>query len=430
MKGKKRHDFVYRASWMIFHRFFARKFNMEYDSINTGQPPCIIIANHATNWDPVLIGLSFGRNMYYVATDHVFRMGIISKLLVYLFSPIARAKTMQETQTVITIFRRLRDKCNICIFAEGNATYDGETGEIQPSIGKLIKRAGVTLVTYRFKGSYLSFPRWARYIRKGKIEGRLVRIYSPEEIASMSENEIYEAVKKDINVSAYTDQEKDPVAFRGKKRAEYLETILYCCPECRQFSTLTSYGDILSCSCGFRVFYNEYGYFEHADGSLAKGDANSAANSGAQLPFNTITDWIKWERKEVDTFAGTLADHDRDTPVFCDDNQVLYEVERARGIIFIANGKLCLYKDRLTLKTPEKTIDFPLEKIHEMSGFAMQKIIFSTNENKLYEIHSKHIRSALKYLDMFKVIKTNASLSAPLSAPLTAPLTVKITAKE
>ena len=394
MKGKKRHDFMFRLSWILFHRLFARKFNFDYETIKAIQSPYIVISNHLTNWDPILIGISFGRNMYYVATDQIFRMGLKSKLLTFCFSPIARAKTVNETQTVISIFRRLKDKCNICIFAEGNSSFDGETCEIRPSIGKLVKKAGVTLVTYRFTGSYFTFPRWARFIRNGKMEGRLVQIYSPEKITSMSENEIYETIKKDINVSAYTEQEKNMTAFRGKRRAEYLETALYCCPKCRQFATLKSCGDMLSCTCGFKVRFNEFCYFEMLD--------------KAELPpFTTITDWIKWQRQEIETLASSLSGFDANTPVFSDDNQKFFEVQRATRNTFIAKGKLCLYKDRLSIITDSgKSIDFPFDSINEMSGFAMTRIIFSVNDHKLFEIHSKHPRSALKYLDIFKTIKS------------------------
>jgi hypothetical protein len=323
-------------------------------------------------------------------------MGIKSKILMFCFSPIARAKTMNETQTVITIFRRIKDKCNICIFAEGNASFDGETCEIQPSIGKLIKRAGVSFVTYRFQGSYFTFPRWARFIHRGKMEGSLVQIYSQEKTVSMSENEIYEAIKKDISISAYAEQKIKPVVYRGKNRAQYLETVLYCCPKCKLFSTLTSRGDLLSCVCGFQVRFNELCYFE-----IPSSDRD-------EPPFKTITGWTNWQKKVIENLAGTLNGMDRSVPIFTDADQKLYEVQRAVSNTLIAEGKLCLYKDRLSLITDEgegKTIDFPFGTIIEMSVFAMMRIIFSTNERKLFEIHSKHPRSALKYLDFIKTIK-------------------------
>lgn len=391
MKGKKRHDFIYRISWILFRRYFASKFNFEYDSIKVDNTPYIVISNHVTNWDPILIGLSFGKNMYYVATDQVLRMGIKSKLLNFCFAPIARAKTVNETQTVISIFRHLKENCNVCIFAEGNSSFDGETCEVQPSIGKLVKRAGVPLVTYRFTGSYFTLPRWARFIRKGKMEGRLVKIYSPQEISSMSEDEIYKAIKKDIHVSAYTEQEKNPVAFRGKNRAEYLETVLYCCPKCKQFAKLTSRDDMLSCGCGFQVRYNEFCYFEFPE-------------KNEQPPFKTITEWTNWQREQVGILA---AQHtDISTPIFSDNGQKLFEVEKAVSNKLIADGTLCFYKDRLSFIADSGiAIDFPLDTINEVQGFARTRIIFSAHDHKIFEIHSEKPRSALKYIELFKAIK-------------------------
>jgi 1-acyl-sn-glycerol-3-phosphate acyltransferase len=393
MKGKKRHDIAYRFFSTLIYGPVSRKFNFECDSIKIDKAPYIVVSNHLTNWDPILIGLSFLRNMYYVATDQIFRMGWKSKLLTYLFSPIARAKAAQETQTVITIFRRLKDKCNICIFAEGATSFDGETGEVLPSIGKLVKRAGVTLVTYRFTGSYFTFPRWARFVRKGKMEGRLVQTYSPEEINSMSEDEIYQTIIKDIYVNAYDEQAKNPVRFRGKKPAEYLETVLYCCPQCKQFGTLKSQDDILSCVCGLKVRYNEFCYFELPD-------------KDEEPPYKTIFDWAKWQKKEIETLAASINSFDSKTPIFTDEAQELIQVEKTFKSTFVAGGRLSLYKDRLSIFTENgETIEFPVETIVDMVGFARMTIIFMTTEHKIFEIHSKHPRSALKYIEMFKALK-------------------------
>ena len=394
MKGKRRHDFAYKLGCLLLYRYLSRKFNFEYDTIKVGRSPYIVISNHVTNWDPILIGFSFMKNMYYVATDHILRMGLKSRLLDFFLSPIARVKSAQETQTVITIFRRLRDNCNICIFVEGNTSFDGETGEIQPSIGKLIKRAGATLVTYRFTGSYFTFPRWARFLRRGKMAGRLVRIYSPEQIAAMSEDAVYEAIKNDIYVNAYEEQKKNPVAYRGEKPAEFLETVLYCCPKCRQLSTLTSRDDRLFCSCGFEVRFNEFGYFEY-----------TAKNE--QPPFTTILDWSKWQRNESGAFAQKAMALDGNTPVFRDEDEELFQIARASHNTLLAKGTLCLYNNRVCLLgSSGGTMEFPFETIADMSVLTMKTIIFSTNEGKTFEIHSKKPRSALKYLEMFKAIKS------------------------
>ena len=401
MKGRIRHEITFRVAWTLLHKYFAHKFNFEYEIIEPDYSPYIVISNHLTNWDPILIGLSFRRGLYYVSTDHVFRMGWKSVLLKFFFSPIPRAKTVHETSTVINIFRRLKDKCSICIFAEGNTSYDGETGEVPRSTGKLIKKAGVTLITYRFTGSYFSFPRWSRFLHRGKMSGRLVNVYSPEKIAGMSEDEIYKAIISDIYVNAYEEQEKNPVAFIGKKPAESLETALYCCPECRQFASLTSKDDMLFCKCGFRVRFNEYGNFEYPSGQ-----------SGIP-PFTTVLDWSKWQKNEMSVFAEKALSLESDVPVFTDPDQELFQIKRARKNILLCRGTLCMYNDRVSIITNKgnEKIDFPLETIIDMSIITRMTLIFITKDNLLFEIHSKHPRSALKYMDLFFAIKNKKELT-------------------
>ena len=159
IKGKERHDLAYKFTINFLRPFLCLKFNYKYDKIDVGHSPYIVISNHLTNWDPILIGLSFKKSMYYIASDYIYRIGLKSKIVKFLFSPIPRAKSALETSAVITLFRRLKEKCNICIFAEGDSSFYGETGEVQRSISKLIKRAGVAMVTFRFSGVYLSYPR-------------------------------------------------------------------------------------------------------------------------------------------------------------------------------------------------------------------------------------------------------------------------------
>ena len=411
MKGRKRHDIAYKCAWVLVRPYLIRKFNYEFDDIDTGYSPYIVVSNHVTNWDPLLIGMSFKKSMYYVATDHVFRMGFKSKLLKFFFSPIPRVKSINETNTVINVFRRLKEGSNVCIFVEGNTSFDGETGEMLRSIGKLVKKSGAALVSYRFLGSYFSFPRWARFSRKGKMSGRLVDIYSPEKLAAMSEEEINEIIVRDIYVNAYDNQKKNPVAYLGKNKAEYLETLLYCCPACGQFTAITSNGDEVSCPCGFRVQYNDFGYFEYPPGYLKE-----KPNAGDKPPFTTVLEWSKWQKKEIVLLAEKIKTLSESTPVFSDNSQVLYLIIRASHNTFVAEGKLCFYCNRLAIIPEEgEPVQFMFTDIVDMAILTMMTIIFSTRENKVYEIHSPYPRNAVKYMELFKAVKQGQKKDLPPS---------------
>ena len=54
--------------------------------------PCLILSNHVSDFDPILVGLSFPEHMYYVAGENVMRMGFLSKLVTRYGSVIQRVK--------------------------------------------------------------------------------------------------------------------------------------------------------------------------------------------------------------------------------------------------------------------------------------------------------------------------------------------------
>jgi len=156
---------------------------------------------------------------------------------------------------------------------------------------------------------------------------------------------------------------------------------------------LTSRDDRLFCACGFQVRFNEFGCFEYSAGN-------------EQPPFTTILDWSKWQRNEINKLAGKAIASDSTVPVFTDPDQELFQITRASHNTLLANGTLCMYNNRISvISADSRTIEFPFETIQDISIITMMTIIFSTHDNKIFEIHSKHPRSALKYLDMFKALK-------------------------
>ena len=103
-----------------------------------------------------------------------------------------------------------------------------------------------------WKGDTLLSP-LVRYPRRGSMTGYPVRIYNPEEIKGMSEEELMKCIEHDLYTNAYDEQKRrGPVAFRGKNLAENLETALYLCPCCGKMEGLQSRGDYFFCSCGLK----------------------------------------------------------------------------------------------------------------------------------------------------------------------------------
>lgn len=390
MKGYSRHQWIYKTLRVLLGPYLKHKFQFTYEEAIVKHRPYIVLSNHTTDWDPFLVGLSFPEPMYYVASDHIFRMGFISKIIEFLVSPIPRIKANKEVETVLNIMRRLKAGANICIFAEGNRSYTGETGAIFQSSGKLIKRCGAALVTYRLEGGYLTSPRWAKWLRKGKMSGRMVREYSPEEIAQMSVDEINAAVQRDIYVNSDVAQANHPVAYIGKNLAEHLEIALYLCPRCGKMGTLAGVENTFSCQCGLELTYTPFGQF--------------TSPGCTPPPFNTVLDWSRWQSKQIVELIKHLSP-DQEV-ITSDEGQSLYQVTRAHKNTLLDQGQLKLTPHQLILEGKEHIWAFPLNQISDMAIHGRMVLVFSTTDRKTYEIKSDHPRSALKYVEIYKALKS------------------------
>ena len=332
--------------------------------------PCLILSNHVTDFDPILVGLSFPEHMYYVAGENVMRMGFLSKLVTRYASVIQRVKGTTDAEAALQILRTLRKGRNVCMFAEGNRTFTGETLPIAPATAKLVKMARSTLITYRLTGGYLSTPRWSTHRRKGRMTGAPVGVYPPEELKKMSEAEISDLLKRDLYENAYETQSKAPVAFRGKALAETLETALYLCPRCHRIDTLHSRGDRFSCDCGLTMTLDQFGFFQ-----------------GEDLPFKTPLEWDRWQTGEMEKLAKGLGDE----PAFSDEGQTLNRKEDDHSLTPLTTGPMALYRDRLTVG--DRTIQ-------------RQGMVFSTADGD-FAITAERLRCVRKYQTLFEFLKGN-----------------------
>lgn len=246
--------------------FIKWRFNLSCEDISDIEGPYLLLSNHNTNFDPAFIGQAIKGQAYFVATENITRMGLAGRFLVYFFRPIIHYKGRAGINTVKEILRELKSGHRVCMFPEGNRSFNGLTNPIVAATGKLAKKSGAALVTYRLDGGYFSSPRWSCSLRRGKITGKKVHVYTPEMLKLMSENEINEAIRKDLYVDAYAEQEREPVRYRGRKLADGIESAVFMCPRCHGIGTMHGQRNNIRCSCGFDAVYDEFGYLQEDSG--------------------------------------------------------------------------------------------------------------------------------------------------------------------
>ena len=348
-KGKMEHNLRHRAVWRIFRPLVRLilliRFNYRCKAHRLNGP-CIVVCNHVTDWDPLLVGAAFRDQMYFLASEHIMRLGFVSRLLDALVHPIVRQKGGSAAGAVKEMLRALKSGCSVAFFPEGNRTWDGVTRDFPASTGKLIRTSGASLVTFRLRGGYLSSPRWSGdTVRRGELRGELVKVYTPEELKNMSALQINAAIARDIHVDAFEDQRSHPVIYRGSRLAENLETLLFICPKCFSRGTLRSEDDVFSCTrCGFATRYAPTGAFV-----------------GGDAPFSDVRSWNRWQDKQVEKLCREAKDGEA---IFSDEGLELYSVQSGRSSELIARGAITLYRDHLELPGG---ISLPISAVSGMS---------------------------------------------------------------
>ncbi len=336
--------------------------------------PYLIICNHVTNLDPVMLALASPKKIItYVASENILRLKPRLRAFLFgAFGTITRRKGASGASTALSTVRALRKGKNVCIFAEGETSWNGLTGKIHPGTAPMIRASGAALVTYRIHGGYFTFPRWGNGLRRGKVRGSVAGIHPAGEIRSMEPGEIAALVEREISENAFEEQKKERIPYRGKKRAESISSLLFLCPSCRRIGTLTGKGDHILCSCGLDVPLDEC----------------LLPPEGA--PFPDLTAWDLWQ---TDTFKEMLS-RDPDMVLKEDREDIsLYEILPDNSAALRAVGGLEM--DGKTLRIGK--FAFSAAGITEPALLQKKKMAF-TFDGRYFELHSPVPLCLRKYL--------------------------------
>ena len=107
MEHQMRHRFVWRFFRPLVRLILFFRFNYRCRPASV-KGPVIVVCNHVTDWDPLLVGAAFRRQMYFLASEHIMRLGFVSRLLDWLVHPIVRQKGGSAAGAVKEMLRALK----------------------------------------------------------------------------------------------------------------------------------------------------------------------------------------------------------------------------------------------------------------------------------------------------------------------------------
>ena len=219
-----------------------------------GDRQYLVLYNHQTPFDQFLVGLILKGPLYYLATEDIFSDGWTSWFIKKLVAPIPIKKQTTDITAIRNCLKVAKEGGTLVIAPEGNRTYTGQTVYINPSIAGLAKKLGLPIALVRIEGGYGVFPRWSDTRRRGKMHVYVSRVIEPEEVAALDKEALYQEIKKEL----WQDEAVADAAYKGKKRAEFIERAVYVCPRCKGLGTLESRESMIYCTnCGLRAEYTE-----------------------------------------------------------------------------------------------------------------------------------------------------------------------------
>lgn len=250
---------IYEAARVLARIFlwFTGGFRCTGDTV-PGEGPVLVLASHQGMLDFVPVGLALrGRRVRFVITERFLRGGLLSRFLRWM-AVIPKTQFQADPRCVTQMLRTLRAGGTVGLFPAGQTSMCGVPGEISPVITKLVKKSGANVVAVRLQGSFFAKARFIRGIHRCPIHAEVKLLYTPEQLKTATEDEIYDAIYGSIYYDEFAWQEANQIKVRSQKRADGYDKVLYACPNCASLYTIKSEGNTVCCTaCGAEATLGE-----------------------------------------------------------------------------------------------------------------------------------------------------------------------------
>ncbi len=192
----------------------------------------------------------------------------------------------QDTLSVRKMLRVIQRGESLLLYPEGIQSTSGSTQPINPATIKLLKKCGLPVVLCSSQGAYLTRPRYSSVIRHGQINYHYQLLFTPQELAELSENQIYDKLLKNFRYNDFDFNQQFHIAYHGKvPNITGLNNIIFRCPICEHDFCFQVEHDTMTCThCGLAVTMDAY-YQLHANETSFK--------------FTNINQWYQWQRQTV-----------------------------------------------------------------------------------------------------------------------------------
>jgi len=196
----------------------AAKILFRYETIGVGrtpsQGPFLLMSNHVSNADPILLGVTCPRNVRYMAKAELFRAPLLGRVMPHLRAfPIERGKG--ERKALKDAIKVVRGGDPLLIFPEGSRSPDGSLRPGSRLVAMVAAQANAPCLPAYIEGSYEAWPKRHVLPRFGKVHIWYGEPFPlPEKAEDMSTKEHYQRCA-DLIMERIDDLRKQSLAERS-----------------------------------------------------------------------------------------------------------------------------------------------------------------------------------------------------------------------
>ncbi|MBI4335388.1 MAG: 1-acyl-sn-glycerol-3-phosphate acyltransferase [Candidatus Omnitrophica bacterium] len=128
----------------------------------------ILASNHASFLDPVVIGATIPKKIYWITMREIYNSGLLKWVALH-------KEALPTGNSCNRAARLLIKNKNVGLFPEGTRSHDGNLGEFRRGAALLALRTGRPVVPCAILGAYEAFPRMAGFPKFSPITLKIGR---------------------------------------------------------------------------------------------------------------------------------------------------------------------------------------------------------------------------------------------------------------
>ena len=151
----------------------------------------LLLSNHASHLDPVLVGVASPRQLRFLARDTLFFWPLAWLIGSLGAVPINRESGIAGLRTTMTI---LKQQHALLLFPEGTRSEDGHLQPLKPGFCSVARRSRAALVPVGIAGSFDALPRGRTMPRMKRIVLEFGEPIPYSEYAELSDEQLVQLV--------------------------------------------------------------------------------------------------------------------------------------------------------------------------------------------------------------------------------------------